>query len=55
MEFSPVLVIDEIQRHTQLTWAIKAAADRDRGPGRFILTGSSDVARVRGGKDSLAG
>lgn len=36
------LVIDEIQRAPQLILAIKAAIDRDRRPGRFVLTGSSD-------------
>ena len=50
-----LLVIDEVQRLPELTLAVKAAVDRDRRPGRFILTGSSDVARIRGDKDSLAG
>ena len=50
-----LLVIDEIQRLPELTLAVKAAVDRNRRPGRFILTGSSDVARIRGHKDSLAG
>ncbi|CAM2759731.1 ATP-binding protein [Actinomyces slackii] len=49
------LVIDEVQRMPELTIAVKASVDRDRRPGRFILTGSSDLARVRGDKDSLAG
>ena len=38
-----------------MSLAIKANVDADRRPGRFILTGSSDFARVRGDKDSLAG
>ncbi len=49
------LVIDEIQRMPELTLAVKAAIDRDRRPGRFILTGSSSLLRVRGTADSLAG
>lgn len=49
------LVIDEVQRVPQLTLAIKAAIDDDRQPGRFILTGSSSLLRVRGTADSLAG
>lgn len=49
------LVIDEVQRFAQITLAVKAAVDRRRLPGRFILTGSSDLARIRGDKDSLAG
>ncbi|MDR0945231.1 MAG: ATP-binding protein [Bifidobacteriaceae bacterium] len=50
-----MLVIDEIQRLPELTLAIKAAVDRDRRPGRFLLTGSSSLLRVRGLADSLAG
>ena len=50
-----VLIIDEFQRLPSLSLAIKANVDADRRPGRFILTGSSDFARVRGDKDSLAG
>lgn len=48
-------VIDEIQRLPSLTLAIKASIDRDRRPGRFILTGSASLLRVRGTADSLAG
>jgi len=49
------LVIDEIQRMPELTLAVKASIDADRRPGRFILTGSSSLLRVRGTADSLAG
>lgn len=49
------LVIDEIQRLPELTLAVKASIDRDRRPGRFIVTGSSSPLRVRGTADSLAG
>ncbi|MFT4189096.1 MAG: ATP-binding protein [Aeromicrobium sp.] len=49
------LVIDEIQRFPELTLAVKASIDSDRRPGRFILTGSSSLLRVRGTADSLAG
>lgn len=49
------LIIDEVQRMPELTVAVKASVDRDRRPGRFILTGSSDLSRLRGHKDSLAG
>ena len=49
------LVVDEIQRAPSLTLAVKASIDRDRRPGRFILTGSSSLLRVRGTADSLAG
>ncbi|MEY9951801.1 ATP-binding protein [Leifsonia sp. EB34] len=50
-----LLVIDEIQRHPELTLAVKASIDRNRRPGRFILTGSSDLLRSRRATDSLAG
>lgn len=49
------MVLDEIQRIPELTLAVKAAIDRDRAAGRFILTGSSSLLRVRGPADSLAG
>lgn len=50
-----LMVIDEIQHLPSLTLAVKSAIDRDRHPGRFILTGSSSLLRVRGLADSLAG
>lgn len=50
-----VLVIDEVQRAPELLLAIKAAIDRDRRPGRFVLTGSSDLLRGSTSPDSLAG
>ncbi len=49
------LIIDEIQRMPSLTLAIKAAIDQDRRPGRFLLTGSSNLLPHRGMQDSLAG
>lgn len=49
------LIIDEIQHLPELTLAIKAAVDEDRRPGRFLLTGSASLLRVRGLTDSLAG
>jgi predicted AAA+ superfamily ATPase len=49
------LVIDEIQRLPELTLAVKAAIDRDRTQGKFILTGSASLLRVRGLADSMAG
>lgn len=49
------LVIDEVQRLPEITLAVKAAIDADRRPGRFVLTGSSSLLRVRGTADSLAG
>lgn len=49
------LVIDEVQRAPELVLAIKTAVDRDRTPGRFLLTGSSDLLRLERTPDSLAG
>jgi predicted AAA+ superfamily ATPase len=49
------VVIDEIQRVPKLLIAIKASVDRDRTPGRFLLTGSSNVLLHPGLSDSLAG
>ncbi|WP_163544111.1 ATP-binding protein [Occultella kanbiaonis] len=49
------LVVDEIQREPSLILAIKATIDRDRRPGRFVLTGSSDLLRLSRTPDSLAG
>lgn len=49
------IAIDEIQRRPDLLLAVKASIDRDRRPGRFILTGSSDVLRHRATRESLAG
>lgn len=50
-----LLVIDEIQRLPALTLAVKESIDEDRRPGRFVLTGSASLLRVRGTADSLAG
>jgi uncharacterized protein len=49
------MVIDEVQRAPGLLLAIKAAVDRDRAPGQFILTGSSDVMTLPAIADTLAG
>ena len=51
----PKVVLDEVQRVPNLFLALKAAVDRDRRPGRFILTGSANVLLVPKLADSLAG
>ncbi|TAM74416.1 ATP-binding protein [bacterium] len=48
-------VIDEVQRATGLFPAIKASVDRDRRPGRFLLTGSANVLMLPNLSESLAG
>ncbi|KXW59367.1 ATP-binding protein [Ferrovum myxofaciens] len=49
------VVLDEVQRVPELFTALKVAVDRDRHPGRFILTGSANVLLVPKLADSLAG
>ena len=49
-----VLIIDEFQRAPQLALPLKAAIDRDRTPGQFIITGISRIASTDSA-DSLAG
>lgn len=49
------VVLDEVQRVPGLFTSLKAAVDRDRRPGRFILTGSANVLLVPKLADSLAG
>lgn len=49
------LAIDEIQRVPQLLLSVKAALENKRRPGRFILTGSSNLDSLKGSEESLAG
>jgi predicted AAA+ superfamily ATPase len=51
----PRVILDEIQRVPQLLSAIKLSVDRDRRPGRFVLTGSANLLLLPGLGDSLAG
>ncbi|MGH7566215.1 MAG: ATP-binding protein [Gemmatimonadota bacterium] len=53
--FDGPVIIDEVQRAPDLFLAIKEAVDRDRIPGRFLLTGSADVRLVPQISESLAG
>ena len=48
-------LIDEIQRAPELLLPVKASVDRDRRPGRFLLTGSANVLTLPRVSDSLAG
>ncbi len=48
-------VLDEVQRVPELFTTLKAVVDRDRRPGRFILTGSANVLLLPRLADSLAG
>lgn len=48
-------VIDEIQRAPELLLSIKTEVDKDKSPGRFLLTGSANLMTVPKVADSLAG
>jgi predicted AAA+ superfamily ATPase len=49
------LTLDEVQREPGLLPAVKQAIDRDRRPGRFLLTGSANLLLMRQVSESLAG
>lgn len=49
------VILDEVQRAPELLRAIKLSVDQDRRPGRFILTGSSNLLLLPRLGDSLAG
>ena len=49
------VILDEVQRIPELFVSLKAAVDRNRQPGRFVLTGSANVLLAPRLSDSLAG
>jgi predicted AAA+ superfamily ATPase len=49
------IVIDEVQRLPEITFALKRIVDDDRRRGHFLLTGSSDIFTSGKAYDSLAG
>ncbi len=49
------VTLDEVQRAPELLIAIKAEVDRNRKPGRFLLTGSANLLLLPKVKESLAG
>ncbi len=49
------VVLDEVQRVPEMFTPLKMAIDRHRRPGRFVLTGSTNVLLVPTLADSLAG
>lgn len=51
----PRAILDEVQRVPEIFTSLKAAIDRRRTAGRFILTGSANVLLVPNLADSLAG
>lgn len=53
--FEGSVIFDEVQRAPDLFLPIKAAVDRDRRPGRFLLTGSANVLLAPAAAEALAG
>lgn len=49
------VTFDEVQREPGLLLAVKRAIDRQRAPGRFLLTGSANLLLMRQVSESLAG
>jgi predicted AAA+ superfamily ATPase len=49
------VTLDEVQREPGLLTTVKRAIDRDRKPGRFLLTGSANLLLMRQVSESLAG
>jgi hypothetical protein len=52
---SQAVTLDEVQREPEILAAVKRAIDRDRKPGRFLLTGSANLLLMRRVSESLAG
>ncbi len=51
----PPVILDEIQYAPELVPAIKRLVDRDRRPGRYVITGSQQWGVMRSLAESLAG
>jgi len=49
------VTLDEVQREPELLRTVKREIDRDRTPGRFLLTGSANLLLMRQVSESLAG
>jgi len=49
------VTIDEAQKCPEILGAIKRSVDRDRTPGKFLLSGSANFSMLRGISESLAG
>ena len=54
-EYEENIIIDEVQRVPEIFLAIKSLVDKKRQPGKFILTGSSNVFLLPKISESLAG
>lgn len=49
------LTVDEVQKCPELLTVIKKSVDRNRTPGKFLLSGSANLAMLKGISESLAG
>lgn len=49
------VTLDEVQRQPDILLAIKADVDRNRIPGRFLLTGSANLLLMKNVAENLAG
>lgn len=49
------VALDEVQRAPEALVAVKREVDRGRRPGRFLLTGSANLALLKSVSESLAG
>lgn len=49
------VTLDEVQREPSLLGAVKREIDRERTPGRFLMTGSANLLMMRRVSESLAG
>lgn len=54
-EYAEPVIIDEIQYAPSLLRHLKVRIDRDRSPGRYLLTGSQVFPLMQGVSESLAG
>jgi uncharacterized protein len=52
---APRMTLDEVQRSPDLLLAVKRAVDTHREPGRFLLTGSSNLLLMEKVSESLVG
>jgi predicted AAA+ superfamily ATPase len=54
-DLSGTVILDEVQRVPEVFLPIKAEVDRDRRPGRFLLTGSANPLFIPDVAEALAG
>lgn len=49
------VILDEVQRCPELLLAVKRSVDEERRPGRFVLSGSANLALLSHVSETLAG